>query len=86
MWDIREWFMGFFGVIALGPGRYDGKEVKYGAVQPGVKEYLEYMNKLWKEELFDHEVFSQTGEQKGQRQKKSCRTIWNLGTRYVLGG
>ncbi|WP_318618009.1 extracellular solute-binding protein [Sporosarcina sp. YIM B06819] len=70
MWDINQWFMGFFGVVARAVGTYDG-EVKYGAIQPEYKEYLEYMNKLWKADLFDHEAFSQTGEQKGAKGKKN---------------
>lgn len=70
MWDIRQWFMGFFGLNELAQGVYDGK-VKYGAIQPEFKEYLEYMNKLWEEGLLDHESFSQTGEQKGAKGKNN---------------
>jgi putative aldouronate transport system substrate-binding protein len=68
MWDINQWFMGFFGVVSIGVGTYDG-EVKYGAAQPGFKNYLEFMNKLYKEELLDNEVFSQSWDQKGAKGK-----------------
>lgn len=68
MWDIRQWFMGFFGVRSIAQADYDGT-IKYGAIQPEYKEYLQYMNKLWKEDLFDHEAFSQTGDQKAAKGK-----------------
>ncbi|TCP25984.1 putative aldouronate transport system substrate-binding protein [Scopulibacillus darangshiensis] len=61
--DIRQWFLGAFGVADPKVELVDGK-VKYGAIQPGYKDYLVYMHKLWKEGLLDHETFSQTAEQK----------------------
>lgn len=61
--DIRQWFLGAFGVLDPGVYVLDG-EVKYGAIQPGYKQYLTYMNKLWDEKLLDHETFSQTDDQK----------------------
>ncbi|GHH97816.1 extracellular solute-binding protein [Neobacillus kokaensis] len=63
MEDINQWFMGFFGIVSIRHGVYDGK-VKYGAVQPEYRAYLEFMHKLWVEGLLDHETFSQSQEQK----------------------
>lgn len=63
MSDINQWFMGFFGIVSIEHGVYDGK-VKYGAIQPEYKAYLEYMHMLWDEDLLDHEAFSQSSEQK----------------------
>ncbi|EKN65220.1 family 1 extracellular solute-binding protein [Neobacillus bataviensis LMG 21833] len=63
MTDIHQWFMGFFGIVSIKHGVYNGT-VKYGAIQPEYKAYLEYMHQLWEEELLDHETFSQSNEQK----------------------
>ncbi|KAA0966983.1 extracellular solute-binding protein [Sporosarcina sp. ANT_H38] len=63
--DIRQFFLGAFGVLDSSTGAYavDG-EVKYSRMQPGYKAYLEYMKMLYDEKLFDSESFSQTSEQK----------------------
>ena len=63
--DVRQFFMGAFGVLDSATGAYvvDGK-VQHSRNQPGYKAYLEYMKKLYDEKLFDSESFSQTDEQK----------------------
>lgn len=68
--EFDDYLLSAFGVMGTGIGLYDG-EVKYGAIQPGYKAYLEYMNKLWEEELLDHESFSQTNQQKQSKGKQN---------------
>lgn len=63
MEEINQWFMGFFGIVSSDHGVYNG-QVKYGAIQPEYKAYLEFMHRLWEERLLDHETFSQSHEQK----------------------
>ncbi|GGH79294.1 putative aldouronate transport system substrate-binding protein [Pullulanibacillus pueri] len=60
---IRAMFLGAFGVSNQHIELLNNK-VAYGAIQPGYKEYLAYMNKLWKNNLLDHETFSQTDDQR----------------------
>ncbi|WP_195576907.1 extracellular solute-binding protein [Paenibacillus sp. 1001270B_150601_E10] len=68
---IRMWLMGSFG---LGYediyADKDGK-VHYAYTESAYKDYLTFMNKLWNEELLDHETFSQTDEQKGSKGKNN---------------
>jgi putative aldouronate transport system substrate-binding protein len=61
----------FFGTIlnaftGMAGGAYfdlDGDKVIYQPIQPAFKEFLAYMNKLYEEELLEHEMFTQTREQ-----------------------
>lgn len=64
--DVRQYFMGAFGIPDSATGLYVDKdgEVKHSRIQPGYKAYLEYMKELYDEKLFDSESFSQTPEQK----------------------
>lgn len=85
MWDIRQWFMGFFGLKSIAQAQYDGV-IKYGAVQPEFKEYLQFMNQLWEEGLLDPETFSQTGEQKAAKGKANRVGLFaNWGPGMFLG-
>src|SRR5699024_1950470 len=64
--DIRAYVLGAFGHEAQddsGIEIIDG-EVKFTPIQPEYKDYLSYMNKLWENDLLDHEVFSQEDDQK----------------------
>ncbi|NGP43924.1 extracellular solute-binding protein [Bacillaceae bacterium SIJ1] len=84
--DIRQWFLGFFGHLDPGLEVIDG-EVIFGAIQPGYKAYLEYMNKLYAEGLLDPESFSQTGDQKkakGQANQIGLFADWS--PHFTLGG
>ncbi|MEH7272236.1 extracellular solute-binding protein, partial [Neobacillus vireti] len=63
MEEINQWFMGFFGIVSSNHGVYNG-QVKYGAIQPEYKAYLEFMHRLWKEGILDYQTFSQSHEQK----------------------
>lgn len=64
--EFDDYLMMAFGVRGMGMGLYGDNydEVGYGPIAPGYREYLEYMNRLWEEDLFDHESFSQTNPQK----------------------
>ena len=67
--DLRMYFLGFWGIYD--PVVYVDKQDKvfYSPMQEGYKGYLEFMNRLWKEDLLDHETFSQTPEQKKPKGK-----------------
>lgn len=61
--DLRMFFFGFWGMYnEVVYADKDGK-VHYSPSEPGYKEYLTYLNRLWNEELLDHETFSQTHDQ-----------------------
>ncbi|MCZ4142483.1 ABC transporter substrate-binding protein, partial [Escherichia coli] len=51
--DLRMYFLGFWGMYD--PVVYVDKQDKvfYTPMQEGYKGYLEFMNRLWKEELLD---------------------------------
>lgn len=64
--EFDDFLLMAFGVQGMGMGLYgeDYSQVGFGPIQPGYREYLEYMNRLWEEDLLDHESFSQTNPQK----------------------
>lgn len=66
---IRMWLMGSFGIGLSGIYSDDNGKVHYAYTADGYKDYLTFMNKLWNEELLDHETFSQTDEQKKAKGK-----------------
>ncbi|MEH7179331.1 extracellular solute-binding protein [Neobacillus vireti] len=81
MSHINQWFMGFFGIVSNAHGVYNG-QVKYGAIQPEYKAYLEYMHRLWAEGLLDNETFSQSNEQmfsKGNDNRVGLYAGWGPG-------
>ncbi|MFJ7977283.1 extracellular solute-binding protein [Peribacillus sp. JNUCC 23] len=59
----RAWFLAAFGMKEWGIEENDGT-VRYTPVENEYKEYLTFMNKLYKEKLLDPETFSQSDEQK----------------------
>ncbi|MFS0613508.1 extracellular solute-binding protein [Lederbergia ruris] len=75
---IRPWLLGAFGMKEWEIEEVDGK-VRYAPTTENYKEYLTFMNKLYKEELLDPEVFSQSDEQKtakGQENRLGVFTSW----------
>lgn len=62
----RQWLLGAFGHLAWGIEEMDG-EVMYSPIEPGYKEYLTFMNKLYEEKLLDPETFTQSSEQKASK-------------------
>ncbi|MBS4217480.1 extracellular solute-binding protein [Bacillus sp. FJAT-49711] len=74
----RTWFLAAFGMKKWGIEEVDGK-VRYAPTSDNYKEYLTYMNKLFKEELLDPETFSQSDEQKkakGQENRLGLFPDW----------
>ncbi|NEW09087.1 extracellular solute-binding protein [Paenibacillus sp. SYP-B3998] len=69
--DLRQYFLGFWGMY--GSDIYSDKEgkVHYAPMEEGYKGYLTFMNKLWNEDLLDHETFSQTNDQKKAKGKNN---------------
>ncbi|MYL40807.1 type 2 periplasmic-binding domain-containing protein [Virgibacillus salexigens] len=59
----RPWLLGAFGMKEWGIEEVNGN-VRYTPITENYKEYLTFMNKLYKEELLDPETFSQSDEQK----------------------
>lgn len=66
--DLRTIFLSDFGISAEAGNPDEGEdgiyvddqdEVQLAMVQDNYKKYLEFMNKLWDEELLDHDIFSQ---------------------------
>lgn len=62
--DLRMYFFGFWGMYNEGIYADKDGKVHYPYQEEGYKGYLTFMNRLWNEELLDHETFSQTNEQK----------------------
>ncbi|MEK3890037.1 extracellular solute-binding protein [Bacillus sp. FSL K6-3431] len=74
----RAWLMGAFGLKEWGIDEINGK-VRYTPITDNYKEYITFMNKLFKEELLDPEVFSQSSEQKkakGQENRLGLFQDW----------
>src|SRR5699024_3895520 len=61
--STRPWLLSAFGIKEWGIEEVDGV-VRYAPVTDNYRGYLEFMNKLYEEELLDSEVFSQADEQK----------------------
>ncbi|MGN7454260.1 extracellular solute-binding protein [Paenibacillus pasadenensis] len=75
--DLRMFFFGFWGMYdEVIYADKDGK-VHYSPQEEGYKGYLTFMNKLWSEELLDHETFSQTDEQKKAKGKNNQVAVFN---------
>ncbi|WNQ12293.1 extracellular solute-binding protein [Paenibacillus aurantius] len=75
--DVRMFLFGFWGM-------YDEKiyadkdgKVHYSPQEEGYKGYLTFLNKLWKEDLLDHETFSQTPDQKKAKGKNNQIALFN---------
>ena len=61
--STRVWLMSAFGLRTRGI-QVDDDKVFYTPTTENYKAYLEYMNKLYTEELLDKEVYGQSDEQK----------------------
>ncbi|MGG1634973.1 extracellular solute-binding protein [Paenibacillus sp. FSL K6-3182] len=85
--DLRMYFLGFWGIYdEVIYADKDGK-VHYTPQEEGYKGYLTFLNRLWKEELLDHETFSQTSEQKKAKGENNQIAIFNDYFPYfTLGG
>lgn len=61
--STRPWLLAAFGMKEWGIEEVND-EVRYAPITDNYRGYLEFMNKLYEEELLDSEVFSQADEQK----------------------
>lgn len=85
--DLRMWLLGSWGVY--NEVIYADKEnkVHYTPMEPGYKEYLTFLNKLWSEGLLDKETFSQTDEQKKAKGKNNQVGLFSdYHAYFTLGG
>ncbi|WP_339220401.1 extracellular solute-binding protein [Paenibacillus sp. FSL H8-0332] len=84
--DIRTWLLGAFGVYEEEIYVDDADKVHYTPLEEGYKEYLTYMNRLWSEELLDHESFSQTAEQKKAKAQNNRVALFSDWHAYMTKG
>lgn len=85
--DLRMYFFGFWGMY--GEQIYSDKDgkVHYSPQEEGYKGYLTFLNRLWNENLLDHETFSQTDEQKKAKGKDNQVALFSDYFPYfTLGG
>ncbi|MBM7569320.1 ABC transporter substrate-binding protein [Paenibacillus sacheonensis] len=85
--DLRMYFLGFWGIYnEVYYADKDGK-VHYTPQEEGYKGYLTFLNRLWKDDLLDHETFSQTPEQKKAKGTNNQVALFNDWFPYfTLGG
>ncbi|GGF91750.1 extracellular solute-binding protein [Paenibacillus aceti] len=85
--DLRMYFLGFWGIYSEGIYADKDGKVRYAPQEEGYKGYLTFLNKLWNEELLDHETFSQTPEQKKAKGQNNQIALFNDYYPYfTLGG
>ncbi|MRN54340.1 extracellular solute-binding protein [Paenibacillus monticola] len=84
--DIRTWLLGAFGIYDDEIYIDDVDKVHYTAMEEGYKQYLIYMNRLWSEELLDHESFSQTAEQKKAKAQNNRVALFSDWHAYMTKG
>ena len=84
--DIRTWLLGAFGIYEEEIYVDDNDKVHYTPLEEGYKEYLSYMNRLWSEELLDHESFSQTAEQKKAKAQNNQVALFSDWHAYMSKG
>lgn len=74
--DLRMWLLGSWGIYNEVIYSDTQDKVHYTPMEPGYKEYLTFLNKLWTEGLLDKETFSQTDEQK--KSEREEQPAWPL--------
>ncbi|MEC0368621.1 ABC transporter substrate-binding protein [Paenibacillus chibensis] len=85
--DLRMYFLGFFGIYDEEIYADKDGKVHYTPQEEGYKAYLTFMNRLWKDNLLDHETFSQTPEQKKAKGQNNQIAVFNDYYPYfTLGG
>lgn len=85
--DLRMFFLGFWGIY--NEELYADKDGKmhYTPQEEGYKGYLTFLNRLWKEDLLDHETFSQNDDQKKAKGKENRLGLFSDYMAYfTLGG
>ncbi|WP_139994855.1 extracellular solute-binding protein [Paenibacillus paridis] len=85
--DIRTWLLGAYGIYEEEIYVDDSDVVHYTPIEDGYKEYLIFLNRLWTEDLLDHETFSQTAEQKKAKAQNNQVALFSDWNAYMtLGG
>jgi putative aldouronate transport system substrate-binding protein len=85
--DLRMFFLGFWGMYSETIYVDNDGKVHYSPADEGYKEYLTFLNRLWNEDLLDHETFSQTDEQKKAKGKNNQVALFSDYYPYfTLGG
>ncbi|MGG6310940.1 extracellular solute-binding protein [Paenibacillus macerans] len=84
--DIRTWLLGAFGIYEEEIYVDDNEVVHYTPIEEGYKEYLTYLNRLWNEELLDHESFSQTAEQREAKARNNQLGLFSAWTAFQMMG
>lgn len=85
--DLRMFFLGFWGIY--NEVYYADKDggVHYTPQEEGYKGYLTFLNRLWEEDLLDHETFSQTDDMKKAKGAKNQIALFSdYHPYFTLGG
>ncbi|MFB9276937.1 extracellular solute-binding protein [Cohnella cellulosilytica] len=84
--DIRTWLLGAFGIYEEEIFVDDNGKVRYTPMEEGYKEYLAYLNRLWNEDLLDHESFLQTSEQREAKARNNQIGLFSAWTAFQMMG
>lgn len=85
--DLRMFFFGFWGMYNEEIYADKDGKVHYSPQEEGYKGYLTFLNRLWNENLLDHETFFQTDDQKKAKGKNNQVLLFNDYFPYfTLGG
>ncbi|WP_274655469.1 extracellular solute-binding protein [Paenibacillus humicola] len=85
--DLRMYFFGFWGMYNEDIYADKQGKVHYPFQEEGYKGYLTFMNRLWNEDLLDHDTFSQTDDQKKAKGKNNQIGLFNdWFPNFTLGG
>ncbi|WP_243298874.1 extracellular solute-binding protein [Bacillus litorisediminis] len=79
--ELRYSLLPAFGINQSDGIMEDNGEVKYAFIQEGYKEYLKYLNRLYKDGLLDQQIFSHTWEQyvaKGAANQAGVFPTWPI--------
>lgn len=85
--DLRMFFLGFWGIY--NEVYYADKEgvARYTPQEEGYLGYLTFLNRLWEEQLLDHETFSQTDDMKKAKGTKNQVALFSdYHPYFTLGG
>ncbi|OKP70380.1 ABC transporter substrate-binding protein [Paenibacillus helianthi] len=85
--DLRMFFFGFWNMYDEQIYADKDGKVHFSPQEEGYKGYLTFLNRLWAENLLDHETFSQTDEQKKAKGKNNQVAVFSDYYPYfTLGG
>lgn len=84
--EVRSWLLGAWGIYGEDIYVDDQEKVHYAPMEEGFKGYLTFMNRLWSEDLLDHESFSQTADQKKAKAKNNQVGLFSDWNAYMTKG